>query len=251
MRDGIVAVVDTMGCHMAQQGETDPRARRLVTLISLMLSSQTKDEVTDAAIKKLRAALGGSITLEALLKADKETIEGAINKVGFWPKKTGYIMEAAKSLRDDFDGDVPKTAKELQSLKGVGPKMAYLCLQAAWGINDGIGVDVHVHRITNRLKWHNPPTNTPEATRANLESWLPKELWGDINHMLVGFGQEICYPVNPRCDQCTLRDKGLCPSAQQNVSPTKRKPAAKRVLEGSGASKVEIELDPDVDKRLL
>ena len=92
MRDGIVAAVDTMGCHMAQQGETDARARRLVTLISLMLSSQTKDEVTDAAIKKLRAALGGSITLDALLKADKETIEGAINKVGFWPKKTGYVV---------------------------------------------------------------------------------------------------------------------------------------------------------------
>ncbi|KAL1748599.1 DNA-lyase [Schizophyllum fasciatum] len=242
MRDGLEAAVDTMGCHIAQRGETDPRSKRLVTLVSLMLSSQTKDEVVDTAIKKLRAALGGSTTLPALLAADKATIEDAICKVGFWPKKTGYIMDLAKSLRDDFDGDVPKTAKELQSLKGVGPKMAYLCLQAAWGINDGIGVDVHVHRITNRLKY-------------NLESWLPKELWGDINPMLVGFGQAICYPVNPRCDKCTLRDKDLCPSAQQDVSPTKRKPAAKRVLQtspsASSASRVEIELDPDVDKPLL
>ncbi|TRM69721.1 DNA glycosylase [Schizophyllum amplum] len=253
MRAGVEAAVDTMGCHMAQREETDPRAKRLTTLVSLMLSSQTKDEVVDAAVKKLRQALGGSITLQALLEADKSTISEAICKVGFWPKKTGYIMETVRSLRDDFDGDVPKTAKELCSLKGVGPKMAYLCLNAAWNIYDGIGVDVHVHRITNRLKWHTPPTKTPEATRMNLQSWLPKEFWGDINPMLVGFGQAICYPVNPRCDRCTLRDSGLCPSAMQVVGPTKRKPAKKIMAssDGVGLSQVAIELDPEVDKPLI
>lgn len=154
-----------------------------------MLSSQTKDEVTDAAVAKLRVALGGSITLEALLSAPETTVSEAISKVGFWRRKTGYIKQAALRLKDDFDGDVPKTVNELCSLPGVGPKMAFLCLQRAWDMyvlfdvftlkkilriliggcsNDGIGVDVHVHRITNRLRWHKPATKNPEETRYSL-----------------------------------------------------------------------------------
>ncbi|THH04467.1 hypothetical protein EW145_g5503 [Phellinidium pouzarii] len=165
MRKKYVAPVDTMGCDQAKYRETDPKARRLSTLVSLMLSSQTKDEVTDAAVAKLRKALGGTITIEAIIEADEGTISEAIAKVGFWRRKTQYIKRAAVRLRDDFNSDVPKTADELCSLAGVGPKMAFLCLQAAWKINDGIGVDVHVHRISNRLGWHKPPTKNPEETR--------------------------------------------------------------------------------------
>lgn len=99
-----------------------------------MLSSQTKDEVTDAAVIKLRQALGGTITVEALINAEESTISESIQKVGFWRRKTGYIKQAAIRLRDDFDSDVPRTAEELCSLPGVGPKMAFLCLQAAWNL---------------------------------------------------------------------------------------------------------------------
>ena len=118
-----------------------------------MLSSQTKDEVTDAAVKKLREALGGSITVEALVKADDKTISDAISKVGFWRRKTQcvivfvsilarvlsligyrYIKQAAVRLRDEFNSDVPKAVDELCSLPGVGPKMAFLCLQRAWNM---------------------------------------------------------------------------------------------------------------------
>lgn len=97
------------------------------------------------------------------------------------------------------------------SLPGVGPKMAYLCMSAAWGRDEGIGVDVHVHRITNLWGWHK--TSTPEQTREALEAWLPKEKWHDINHLLVGFGQTICTPVARKCDQCKLRERSLCPGA--------------------------------------
>src|SRR6266542_5939980 len=76
-----------------------------------------------------------------------------------------YLKQAAIKLRDDFNSDVPKTVDELCSLLGVGPKMAFLTLQIAWGLNHGIGVDVHVHRITNLLGWHKPPTKNPEQTR--------------------------------------------------------------------------------------
>ena len=89
--------------------------------------------------------------------------------------------------------------------------MAYLTLSAAWGRDEGIGVDVHVHRITNLWGWNN--TQTPEQTRANLESWLPREKWHDINNLLVGFGQTICLPVGRKCGDCKLSERGLCPSA--------------------------------------
>ncbi|KAH9890497.1 DNA glycosylase, partial [Cubamyces lactineus] len=214
MRSRIVAPVDTMGCDQAQLKETDPKNQRFSTLVSLMLSSQTKDEVTDAAVAKLREAVGGSLSVDAILQADESAISEAICKVGFWRRKTQYIKQAAQKLHDEFDGDVPKTADELCSLPGVGPKMAFLALQVAWKINAGIGVDVHVHRISNRLGWHKPPTKTPEETRLNLQSWLPVELHAEINHLLVGFGQTICLPVGPRCDQCELGD-GSCPSARK------------------------------------
>ncbi|XP_006458690.1 hypothetical protein AGABI2DRAFT_63644 [Agaricus bisporus var. bisporus H97] len=243
MRSRMTAPVDKMGCDQAQHKESDPKNRRFATLVSLMLSSQTKDEVTDAAVTKLRAAVGGTLSVEAIIAADESVMSEAINKVGFWRRKTGYIKRAAQMLHDDFDSDVPKTVDELCSLPGVGPKMAFLALQVAWDLNHGIGVDVHVHRITNRLGWHQKPTKNPEETRLNLQSWLPTEFHREINHMLVGFGQVICLPVGPRCDMCNLSTNGLCPSAQKVVKSSKRKVV---VLDSPAKVKVELEVEEDI-----
>ncbi|KAF5344263.1 hypothetical protein D9758_012313 [Tetrapyrgos nigripes] len=243
MRSKVVAPVDTMGCDQAHLQEADPKNRRYTTLVSLMLSSQTKDEVTDAAVKALRKALGGTISVAGVIDASEDTISTAIGKVGFWRRKTQYIKQTAILLRDNHDSDVPKTVDELCALPGVGPKMAFLALQVAWNLNHGIGVDVHVHRITNRLGWHKPPTTTPEQTRLNLQSWLPKELHLDINYMLVGFGQTICTPVRPKCDQCTLSSEGLCPSAQK---PKVTKSKSKTVRTTRAVKLVKEEVTGDV-----
>ncbi|KAK0210186.1 DNA glycosylase [Desarmillaria ectypa] len=232
MRSKIVAPVDSMGCDSAQLKETEPQNQRFATLVSLMLSSQTKDEVTDAAVKQLRAALGGSISVQGIIDAEDSSISEAIAKVGFWRRKTQYVKQTAIRLRDEFDSDVPKTVDELCSLPGVGPKMAFLALQIAWNLNHGIGVDVHVHRITNRLGWHKPMTKNPEETRLNLQSWLPTELHPEINHLLVGFGQMVCLPVRPKCGECTLSLAGNCPSAQKPKAE-KSKKAAKPAIEVS------------------
>jgi len=109
-----------------------------------------------------------------------------------------------------YGGDIPRNVKELCMLPGVGPKMAYLCMQTAWGKSVGIGVDVHVHRISNRLGW--VKTKDPEKTRKTLESWLPKEHWAEINPLFVGLGQTICRARKPLCNECKLKD--LCPSAE-------------------------------------
>ncbi|KXT03910.1 hypothetical protein AC578_9306 [Pseudocercospora eumusae] len=221
MRKTRLAPVDTMGCESLAEETRSPRDRRLQTLIALMLSSQTKDTVTAVAMKNLQDGLEGGFNLEALLAVEPyPTLNSMINKVGFHNNKTKFIKQVAEILRDKFNGDIPDTIEGLVSLPGVGPKMAYLCMSSAWGRDEGIGVDVHVHRITNLWGWHK--TSTPEQTREALESWLPKEKWHDINHLLVGFGQTFCPPVGRDCSQCELGVKKLCPG-RTSGSPKKKK----------------------------
>lgn len=90
--------------------------------------------------------------------------------------------------------------------------MAYICMNVAWDKAVGIGVDVHVHRIANRLHW--VKTKTPEETREALENFLPVERWSSVNALLVGFGQEICLPTNPKCDSCLNQD--VCPTGRSS-----------------------------------
>lgn len=220
MRKRVLAPVDTMGCESLAEDQRSPQDRRLQTLVALMLSSQTKDTVTAAAMQNLQQNLPGGFCLQGLLDVEPGDFNDFIQKVGFHNNKTKFIKSTAIIIRDEHNGDIPDTIEGLVSLPGVGPKMAYLCMSAAWGRDEGIGVDVHVHRITNLWGWHK--TSTPEQTRAELESWLPKEKWHDINHLLVGLGQTICLPVGRKCGECDLAKDKLCPSIVAS-SPVKRR----------------------------
>jgi endonuclease-3 len=203
------AAVDTMGCDRLAQEGASPRDRRYHTLTALMLSSQTKDTINAVAMKRLQTQLPAykagapvGLNLENVLAVDPNVLNEMIWVVGFHNNKTKYIKAAAEILRDQYNGDIPDTIEGLMSLPGVGPKMGYLCLSSAWGRTEGIGVDVHVHRITNLWGWHK--TKGPEETRIALQSWLPKELWWEINWSLVGLGQKVCLPVGRRCGDCDL-----------------------------------------------
>ncbi|KAJ3394329.1 DNA N-glycosylase and apurinic/apyrimidinic (AP) lyase [Lobulomyces angularis] len=200
------APVDTMGCSIISKDEKDVKILRYQTLVSLQLSSQTKDAVTYQAMKNLRGHNSG-LTVDSILEMDDQLLDSYIGKVGFHNRKTIYLKKTAAVLKEKYAGDIPETVEELMSLPGVGPKMAYLAMQCGWGKSVGIGVDVHVHRICNRLGWVN--TKTPEETRLSLESWLPQDNWGEINHILVGFGQLVCFPLRPSCSTCPVKD--LCP----------------------------------------
>ncbi|XP_006458695.1 hypothetical protein AGABI2DRAFT_217472 [Agaricus bisporus var. bisporus H97] len=241
MRSHFTAPADTMGCEQSKHKENDPKNSRFTTLVYLMLSSQTKDEITDAAVTKLKAAVGGTLSIDAIVSAEESTVSAAINKVGFWRRKAGYIKQTAQRLLHDFDSDVPKTVKELCSLPGVGPKMAILALHVAWDINTGIGVDSHVHRITNLLGWHNKPTKSAEETRLSLQSWLPAEFHREINGLLVGFGQVICLPTKPHCDTCKLSARGLCPNARMAFKATDSEGTVH--LSPESSPKLNIEID--------
>ncbi|RWS21993.1 endonuclease III-like protein 1, partial [Leptotrombidium deliense] len=145
---------------------------------------------------------------------DESQIGELIKRVGFWKTKAKNIKKVANILKDEYNGDIPRTLEELLKLPGVGPKMALLAMNSAWNEVAGIAVDTHVHRIANRLAWVRKPTKQPEQTRKELESWLPKEYWNDINHDLVGFGQTICSAKNPSCSVC-LNQK-ICPYTKKN-----------------------------------
>ncbi|KAJ5683507.1 DNA polymerase alpha-associated DNA helicase A [Penicillium macrosclerotiorum] len=161
-----------------------------------------------------------TLNLENILAVSPTRLNSLIEKVGFHNNKTKYIKAAALILRDQYNGDIPATPEGLMKLPGVGPKMAYLCMSAAWGKHEGIGVDVHVHRITNLWGWHK--TKTPEETRMALQSWLPRDKWHEINKLLVGLGQTACQPVKRRCGECYLAGTKLCKSEVKGLTPVKR-----------------------------
>ncbi|KAH0848736.1 hypothetical protein AYO21_07835 [Fonsecaea monophora] len=233
------APVDTMGCEELYWPAAPPREKRYHILTSLMLSSQTKDTVTAVAMQRLHTELvprppivndeaqQSTLTVENIIACDPKHLDNLIGKVGFHNNKTKFIKQVAMILKSEYNSDIPNTIEGLVRLPGVGPKMAYLCMSAAWGIDEGIGVDVHVHRITNLWGWHK--TKTPEETRAWLEGWLPRDKWHEINKMLVGLGQTVCLPMGRRCGECDLAGTGLCKAEIRGWKATERRVKKEKV----------------------
>ncbi|XP_062566436.1 endonuclease III-like protein 1 [Saccostrea cucullata] len=220
MRKNRDAPVDSMGCDVISDALASPEVYRYQVLVSLMLSSQTKDQITSAAMKKLREH---GCSIDSILQTSDEVLGQLIYPVGFWRRKVEYIKKTSKILQEEYNGDIPESVEKLCKLPGVGPKMAYLVMKCAWNQVQGIGVDTHVHRISNRLGWVKKPTKQPEDTRKALEDWLPRENWSEINHLLVGFGQQTCLPVGPKCYQCL--NKPICPFGKTN----KKTPSPKKI----------------------
>jgi endonuclease-3 len=189
LRTDRTAVVDSMGTEAIAEGAANDDDRAYEALISLMLSSQTKDTVNAATMRKLRAH---GCTVERMLATPDETLRELIYGVGFHNNKVKYIKETSAILRDRHGGKVPATMKELLELPGVGPKMSLILLHVAFGRVEGISVDTHVHRICNQLGWAGANgTATPEQTRKAIEAWMPRSVWPDVNILLVGLGQEV------------------------------------------------------------
>ncbi|ROW15937.1 hypothetical protein VPNG_02486 [Cytospora leucostoma] len=235
------APVDTMGCERLADPAASPRDQRFHTLVALMLSSQTKDTTNAVVMRRLQAELPPSgegappgLSLENVLAVEPARLNEMIWAVGFHNNKTRYLKQTAEILRDQWEGDIPDTIEGLVALPGVGPKMAHLCLSSAWGRTEGIGVDVHVHRITNLWGWHK--TKTPEETRLALQSWLPKDKWREINWLLVGLGQTVCAPVGRKCGDCELGLGGLCKAADRG-----------KVIQGHKLREAKVEIKEDVN----
>lgn len=169
-----------------------------LVLISCILSLRTNDKTTYPATLRM-LELGK--TPEQIANVDIEKLEKAIFPVGFYKNKAGQIIELSKILVSKYASKVPDEIDELVKFKGVGRKTANLVL--AKGFNKpAICVDVHVHRIFNRLGYLK--TKSPDETEMVLRKKLPKNLWIDINTLLVTHGQNICKPISPLCGVCPI-----------------------------------------------
>lgn len=169
-------------------------------LISTLLSLRTKDEVTAEATDRLFALAGTPADMLSLAEAD---IARAIYPVGFYRNKARTIQEVCRDLLERFQGQVPDDLDTLLTLKGVGRKTANLVLTLGFD-KDGICVDTHVHRISNRLGYVR--TRTPEETEFALRKKLPRRFWKIYNTLMVAYGRQTCRPISPLCSACSIRD---------------------------------------------
>jgi endonuclease-3 len=168
-------------------------------LISTLLSARTQDATTLAASTRLFAT---ARTPEAIAKLRVSQIEKLIYPVSFYRNKAVFVRDTAKMVLSRFGGEVPRTLEEMIQLPGVGRKTANLVMILAFKSNDNICVDIHVHRIANRLGWLQ--TRTPEETEQALYKALDRKWWPIVNLYLVTWGQNICRPVYPRCQKCPI-----------------------------------------------
>lgn len=167
-------------------------------LIACIISIRTMDEVMLPTARRLFARARTPLAVSQLTP---EAIEEIIRPSSFHERKAQQIQAIAQRVVEEFEGDLPCNREILLSFAGVGPKCANLVLGIACD-DPYIGVDVHVHRITNR--WGYVRTSSPEKTMAALEAKLPRRYWVTINRLLVPFGKHICTGRLPRCTTCPI-----------------------------------------------
>lgn len=169
-------------------------------LVACIISIRTRDETMLVLAQRLFAR---ARTPEQMLALGVDAIDRLIGQSSFHEAKAVQIRAIAQRAVDEFGSELPGDADVLTSFTGVGPKCANLTLGVALG-QTRIGVDVHVHRVTNR--WGYVAERTPERTMLALEQTLPHRHWIEINELLVPFGKHVCTGVAPRCSTCPVLD---------------------------------------------
>ena len=177
----------------------------LEILVATILSAQCTDKrvniVTQSLFKKYRA-------VQDYAQADLKTFENEIRSTGFYRNKAKNIINAAKKVMSDFGGKVPDTMHELLTLPGVARKTANIVLISGFGKAEGIAVDTHARRLSQRLGLSK--SDNPVKIEQDLMQLVPKKDWGIVNFLLVDHGRKICSAKKPLHDECALYD--LCPS---------------------------------------
>lgn len=169
-------------------------------LVACIISIRTRDETTVPVARRLFARARTPLNISRLSAGEIDTLIAAST---FHLAKSRQILEIAQRAVADHGGALPCDAEVLQSFRGVGPKCANLVLGISCG-QSAIGVDIRVHRVTNR--WGYVAAPTPEQTLARLKERLPQHYWVELNALLVPFGKHVCTGVGPKCSTCPLRD---------------------------------------------
>jgi endonuclease-3 len=178
----------------------------LQLLVATILSAQC----TDARVNQVTRDLFAKYRTAAdYTNADPAVFEQEIRSTGFYRNKTKAILAMAAALVARHGGDVPRTMEELTALPGVGRKTANVVLGSAFGINEGVVVDTHVHRLARRLKL--TTKDDPANIERDLMALVPRREWALFSHLLIHHGRQICQARKPKCEVCPI--SALCPSA--------------------------------------
>ncbi|MEN3027781.1 MAG: endonuclease III [Aquificaceae bacterium] len=179
----------------------------LELLVAVILSAQTTDkkvnELTENLFKKYRSC-------EDYLKVPIEELEKDISSVNYYRNKARFIKSACQKIMEEFGGRVPDSMEGLTSLPGIGRKSANIILYNAFGKNEGVAVDTHVARVSQRLGL--TKEDKPEKIEQDLMEAVPEELWGKFSNLLILLGRYVCTAKKPKHHECPLYD--LCPSRE-------------------------------------
>jgi endonuclease III len=176
-------------------------------LVATILSAQC----TDARVNLVTPAFFARYpTPAALAHAERGDVEDLIRSTGFFRNKAKSLIGMAQGLVQGHEGTVPREMEQLRALPGVGRKTANVILGNAFGINEGVTVDTHVTRLSERLRLTRE--KTPEKIERDLMAMFPRKDWTLLSHLLIWHGRRVCIARQPRCEACVLRT--LCPSSR-------------------------------------
>ena len=178
----------------------------LQLLVATVLSAQCTDERVNSVTPELFARYPEAADYASAQRSDLESI---LRPLGFQRAKTGHLLGIGEKLVADFEGQVPRTVKELTSLPGVGRKTALVVLGNAFGI-PGLTVDTHFGRLMQRLGLTGE--KTPVKIERDIAQLVPEEEWTMFSHRVIFHGRQVCHARTPECDACVLRD--MCPAAR-------------------------------------
>ncbi len=181
---------------------TNPLQLLIATILSAQATDEQINKITPALFKKYRSA-------EEFANADINELEQQIKSSGFYHNKAKNIQNCCKMLVDEYGGKVPRTMTELLELPGVARKTANIVLQNAYGVIEGIAVDTHVRRLSQRLGLSEK--NDPNKIELDLMQLVPKEKWMSITDLLIWHGRRVCTAKKPNCAGCVLNK--ICPCA--------------------------------------
>jgi endonuclease-3 len=178
----------------------------LEMLVATILSAQSTDvnvnKVTETLFEKYRTA-------EDYLRVPEDELKADIKSTGFFNQKTTAIREACRRIVEVYDGKVPDTMEDLLTLRGVARKTANIVLGNAYGKVEGIAVDTHVKRVSNRLGF--TTQSDPDRIEQDLMHLLPRERWFNFTYVLIDHGRALCIARRPLCEQCPVNY--LCPAS--------------------------------------
>jgi endonuclease III len=181
----------------------DPYQLLIATILSAQSTDETVNLVTATLFQKYKTA-------EDYLRVPEDELKADIHATGFFNQKALSIREACRRIVEEYGGEVPGTMEDLITLRGVARKTANIVLGNSFGIVEGIAVDTHVHRVSNRLGLSDQ--KNPDKIEAQLMERIPRERWFDFTYVLIDHGRAICTAKRPKCPECPVED--LCPASQ-------------------------------------